>query len=140
MAKRTLKKGTALDRELILGKVARYDAVRAEAKKLDAEKKDLASFLKDAALEHGEEDGRSNVLKLGDYTISNQAKVADVIDGEVALQFLEDKDLLEDCTTRVLNKEAIEMCVQSGEISVDELETFMDEKVSYSINVKKTKK
>lgn len=140
-AKRTLgsASGQGVDRDRILGKVVRYDAVRKEVTKLGKEKTDIATELKEAAIEFGNEDGRSHVLKIGSYSIANRASVSDDIDTEAALELLEKKGLLEECTKRVLDKEAVQQCVQSGEITVEELDSFMEESVSFKIEVKKLK-
>ena len=138
---RSLNKPSAkgLDRDRILGQIARYDALREEEKSVKAEKDDLSAELKEAAKTYGKEDGRSHVLQLGQYSVANRAAVSDVIDQEAALQFLESKGLVDDCTIRVIDKGAVEQCVQSGEITIAELESFMEEKVSFKIEVKKVK-
>lgn len=128
-----------LDRDILLGKIVQYDEQREIEKDAKKIKSSLSEELKASAIAYGKKEDRSHVLTLGNYKLANRAAVSDVIDAEAALQFLESRDLLEDCTTRILNKEAIEMCVQSGEITVKELQSFMTEKVSFKIELKKIK-
>jgi len=128
-----------LDKDNALGKVMRYDALRLEEKTAKSAKTTLATELKELAVKFGDEKDRSHELILGDWRVANRAAVKDVIDQEAALQLLESKKLVDDCTTRVLNLEAIEMCIQSGEITAEEVRDFMTEGVSYKIEVKKIK-
>lgn len=123
-------------KEVLLGKARQYVLNRESAKKLAAEQAKLSATLKEGAATLGDRDGDSFHLLLGDIKVSQLAAVSHKVDQAEAIKILEDLDLLERCTTRVLNEQELEVVFQEGLIGIDEINSFTKEVISNRIDVR----
>jgi hypothetical protein len=115
----------------IAGKAARYTALSEQIKPLEKEKKSLSGDLKEAVSMYGahekDQDGNptgSAKLELPGYTVAVITPKSEQVDHAIAVQELERLGLLERCTVRTLNEEALKIAFQEGLLDIDTINKF----------------
>lgn len=109
----------------LLGKAARYIDASTKIKPLEAEKKKLSAELKEGAVAYGIKDDKGTyTLEEGDYVIKSVASSANQIDIAKAIAVLTNLNLLERCTTRVVDEKQLEICFQEGLIDIEDINSF----------------
>lgn len=125
--------------EDILSTAREYDEVSKHIKILEATKKTLADKLKNFADANGvKDDNGSYYLDLSDFIVGKVAKKSMSLNPERTKALLKEKGLTSKCLKVVeqIDESAIEKEVSSGNISISELESITDTKVTYSVSVK----
>lgn len=108
----------------IQGKAKLYLEISAKIKPLEAAKKKLASDLKEAIEVHGKREGNSVTVDDPNYTIAVVTPVSVVPDEVKAMAVLHQKGLVDVCTRRVIDPEAIQLAIQTGQLTVEDVESF----------------
>lgn len=124
--------------QAILGKAKRYIQLREEETAIKAQKTELGNELKILAQNEGAvDDNGSHVIRFpSGYTVANRAKKSQVVDHAKANEIFTKLGILERCTKRVVDESALELAFQEGLITLDQIESFTSEKVSYSVDVR----
>ena len=123
--------------QAVLGKAKRYIALRDEESAIKAQKSELSTELKDIAKKLGANEDGSQVIRFpSGYIVANRAKRSQVVDHAKANDVLTKLNILERCTKRVVDESALEIAFQEGLITLDQIESFTTEKVSYSVDVR----
>jgi len=120
-----------------------YLEVSAQIKELESKKKALAEKLKEGAESFGVKDDKGSFYCDTDSCIFGKvAKKSVRLDQEKAVDVLERKglgDVVDVITTKVVNEERLTSAVQSGRISLEEVEDFTNVSTSYSVSVTEKK-
>lgn len=124
--------------QAVLGKAKRYIALRDEETAIKGRKNELSTELKTLAQTLGDlDDNGSHVIRFpSGYVVANRAKKSQVVDHAKANAILTKLGILERCTKRVVDESALELAFQEGLITLDQIEAFTSEKVSYSVDVR----
>jgi hypothetical protein len=117
------------------GKAVRYVILRDKLKELKKEQDGLSSELKSAAQEYGTKEKESFTLDTGDFIVAKQAKISRKIDQTKAMKVLDKVKLLERCTMRIVDSDAIAAAFQEGLISAADISSFISDDISYAISV-----
>lgn len=136
MAKLTAKKPHA--RIPVRDYIREYVSLCEEEKRIKQRKDVLASALKKYALENGEtNDKGSSYFERDNYVVGNIARKSISFDVEKAIKFFRRRGYPE-CVkeVEVIDESAVEELISTGEISLGDLESITQTKVSYSISVK----
>lgn len=113
-----------------------YADVSAKIKELEAYKKDLATKLKQCAVEYGVKDDKGSSYTENDsFVVGNVAKKSVKLNQERALDYCKTNKL--DCieTVEVVNEDILEQLVSEGAVSIEDVESLMDIKTTYSVSV-----
>ena len=116
-----------------------YNTLREQKKTLEDRMKYLADQIKSTAERVGVKDDKGSYYAEDEYFIyGKQAKKSVSFDKDKALQYLKDHEL-HDCidTVEVINENAVETHINSGDISFEALEDITVTKVTYAIDIKK---
>ena len=124
--------------DAIAGKAERYDDLRKNEKKVKGQKDDLGKELKELALKLGVKEAKSHILEVPGFKIQHCGTTRNVVNQEEAAAVLRGLGLLERCSKTVLDEEALEQAFQEGLITIDEIESFTEEKVSYRLDLRRT--
>ena len=124
-----------------IGKLGReYAELSAQIKVLEDKKKDIANKIKDGAEQFGVKDDKgSYYLESDTHTLGKVAKKSFKIDQEKAVETLESMglgDVVDVVTMKTVNEDRLTMAVTEKRISLEEVETFTNTTVSYSVSVK----
>ncbi len=123
-----------------LGRLGReYSEISAQIKKLEEQKKKLATLIKENVEVFGVKDDKgSYYFDSGEYMLGKVAKKSFNIKQDEAVQVLEDmglSDVVDTITSKVVNEDRLTEAVANGRISINEVDKFTDTKVSYSVSV-----
>lgn len=124
-----------------IGKLGKeYAEISAQIKQLDARKKELAEKIKNGAEQYGVKDDKGSYYLENDYHILGKvARKSFKIDQEKAKTILTSLglgDVLDEITTVVVNEDRLQIAVQERRLSLDTVQEFTNESVSYSVFVK----
>lgn len=119
-----------------------YDEVSGKVKLLTATKNALSDKIKIGAEELGvKNDKGSFYFETSGYVCGKEAKKSVSLDHDKAIEYLKSKGLANGVvsvvTQEVLDEDAFESLVKSGDISQKDFESLCNIKVTYSVSVKK---
>lgn len=121
-------------------KVAQYNSVTETIKKLDKDKKVLATEIKDYAKANGVKDDKGSFYCENEQFIYGAtAKKSISLNTEALIAFLKANNLADGVvvTKEVLDEEALDRLIDSGAISADSIEAMTTVKTDYSVSIKK---
>lgn len=116
-----------------------YDELRERKKQVEKRLSYLSDQIKAYAEANGVKDDKGSFYASDDkYIYGKQAKKSVSFDKEKAMQFFKAHKFT-DCidTVEVINEDAVEARISSGDISYEELESITVTKTTYAIDVKK---
>lgn len=120
-------------------KVQEYAVLREKAKTIKSRMDSLAKDIKEYLTKNVKPDSKGNCyLEDTNYVFGNQAKKSIKLNETKATEFFKAKGLLEkvvDVKT-VINEDKVSKLIESGELTNEELETLVDIKTTYSIDIK----
>ena len=127
----------------IMEQVAEYNLLRAKSKTLKSRMDALAKSIKEHLTKNVTPDSKGNYYAENeDFIYGNMAKKSIKLNEERAKVFLQERNLLEQVSDVkiVINEDKLEQLLADGTITMEEFETLVDTKVSYSIDIKEKKK
>lgn len=117
-----------------------YAELSAQIKVLEAKKKELSDKIKNGAEMYGVKDDKGSFYFEDDYVIMGKvAKKSFKIKQDVAVETLESmglSDVVDTVVVKTVNEDKLQKAVQNGKISLEDVESFTEESVSYSVLVK----
>lgn len=117
-----------------------YAEISAQIKQLEDRKKVLANLIKEGAEQFGVKDDKGSFyLESDTHVMGKVAKKSFSIDHEKAVNMLESMglgDVVDVVTMKTVNEDRLQSAVQDGRVSLDTVQEFTNEKVSYSVSVK----
>ena len=118
-----------------------YDAISLQIKALDSQKKSLADKIKELAQKFGTKDDKgSHYCGNDEFMCGNVAKHSISLNTDRAVALLQKKGLneyIEEKIVKVVDEKKLEKAIINGQITQKEFDSIMDDKVSYSVSVKK---
>lgn len=133
------KKPTMLVNEKNIGNlVSEYSELSGKIKMLDERKKTLGELIKNYAKENGSKDDKGSFYCTDDsFTYGAQCKKSVSLNEEKAKAFIQSKGF-DECfkTVVVIDEEALDRRVSTGDITPEELESIVDVKSTYAVTVK----
>lgn len=127
----------------IMEQVAEYNLLRAKSKTIKSRMDALAKSIKEHLTKNVTPDSKGNYYAENeDFIYGNMAKKSIKLNEERAKVFLQERNLLEQVSDVkiVINEDKLEQLLADGTITMEEFETLVDTKVSYSIDIKEKKK
>jgi|SRR3712207_349517 len=118
--------------------VEELGAVKQHIKELQAREKELRNSLETLLLAEGVVDNKGSIkLVVGSKVAQRLAKKSIKVNPKKAEEYLEGKGLWSEMSTatRVLDETKLEKAVETGVISVEDLESITDIKVTYAISL-----
>ena len=128
-----------VDTKLITQMVFEYNQLRDKAKTIKNRMDELSKNIKEYLTNNVTPDSKGSYYdESEDFVFGNQAKKSVKLNEERARVFFTNKGLLEKVaeTKIVINEDKVSKLLESGEISQEELESLVDIKVTYSIDIK----
>lgn len=124
-----------------LGKLGReYAEISAQIKELEAQKKSLADRIKKEVERLGVKDDKGSYYFENDnYIMGKVARKSFKIDQEKAVSVLQSMglgDVIDVETVYTVNEDRLQSAVQDKRITLETVEDFTEERVSYSVSVK----
>ena len=119
--------------------LSEYDSLREQKKKIEDRMKYLADQIKANAEKVGVKDDKGSFYAEDEQFIyGKQCKKSVFFNQEKALSYFRDHGY-DDCitTVEVINEEAVESRINTGDISFEDLEDITTTKVSYAIDLKR---
>ena len=119
--------------------LSEYDSLREQKKKIEVRMKYLADQIKANAEKVGVKDDKGSFYAEDEQFIyGKQCKKSVSFNQEKALSYFRDHGY-DDCitTVEVINEEAVESRINTGDISFEDLEDITTTKVSYAIDLKR---
>ena len=119
--------------------LSEYDSLREQKKKIEDRMKYLADQIKANAEKVGVKDDKGSFYAENEQFIyGKQCKKSVSFNQEKALSYFRDHGY-DDCitTVEVINEEAVESRINTGDISFEDLEDITTTKVSYAIDLKR---
>ena len=119
--------------------LSEYDSLREQKKKIEDRMKYLADQIKANAEKVGVKDDKGSFYAEDEQFIyGKQCKKSVSFNQEKALSYFRDHGY-DDCitTVEVINEEAVESRINTGDISFEDLENITTTKVSYAIDLKR---
>ena len=116
-----------------------YNTLREQKKTIEDRMKYLSDQIKSNAERVGVKDDKGSYYAEDDnFIYGKQAKKSVSFDKDKTIQYLKDHKL-NDCidTVEVINENAVETHINSGDISFEDLEDITVTKVTYAIDIKK---
>lgn len=116
-----------------------YDNLREQKKIIEARMKTLADQIKAQAEKVGVKDDKGSFYaEEGQFVYGKQCKKSVSFDAEKAISYFKAHGF-DDCiaTVEVINEEAVETRINTGDISYEDLEDITTTKVSYAVDIKK---
>ena len=145
----TLKKATKKSATIIkpmfsieeIGKMGKeYAEISAQIKQLEERKKSLADKIKSGAEQFGVKDDKgSYYLENDSFIMGKVAKKSFKINQDTAVETLESMglgDVVDVVTVKTVNEDKLQKAVQDKRITLDTVQEFTTETVSYSVSVK----
>lgn len=118
-----------------------YNAISLQIKALDSQKKSLADKIKELAQKFGTKDDKgSHYCGNDEFMCGNVAKHSISLNTDRAVALLQKKGLneyIEEKIVKVVDEKKLEKAIINGQITQEEFDSIMDDKVSYSVSVKK---
>lgn len=127
---------------IITQKVAEYNTLRAKQKTIKSRMDELAKDIKSYLTKNVSPDSRGNYYEEDDnFVFGNMAKKSVKLNEERAKVFLQERNLLEKASDVkiVINEDKLEQLLATNEITAEELESLVDIKTTYSIDIKEKK-
>jgi hypothetical protein len=118
--------------------LAQFLSLREQIKFLSERETEIKLRLKAAAEKLGEVDGKGHiVLQVGDNKLTNQRKVSNPLNAELAEKIITEKGLLDECMpfVRKLDQDALMAAYYKDLLTEEEIESMFPEKVSYAFLV-----
>lgn len=136
--KTAVKKGYSMSD---IGKFAQeYAEISSQIKVLDTRKKELATILKDGAVKYGtKDDNGSSYFEANGYITGNVSKVSMSLNQEKGVEYLEKKglgDIVDIVEVKTINEDRLEKAVGEKRLTLEDVESFTEKKVSYQVSVK----
>ena len=119
--------------------LSEYDSLREQKKKIENRMNYLADQIKANAEKVGVKDDKGSFYaEDGQFIYGKQCKKSVSFNQEKALSYFRDHGY-DDCitTVEVINEEAVENRINTGDISFEDLEDITTTKVSYAIDLKR---
>lgn len=130
-------------RRTVADMVADYNLLRAKSKLIKSEMDKLAKDIKEYLTKNVTPDSKGSYYEENDsFVYGNQAKKSVKLNEERAKVFFQERNLLEEVSEVkvVLNEDKISKALEEGKITQEELESLVDIKVTYSIDIKEKEK
>ena len=127
----------------IAERVAEYNLLRAKQKTIKSRMDELAKEIKGYLTKNVSPDSKGNYYQEDDnFVYGNMAKKSIKLNEERAKVFLQERNLLEQVSDVkiVINEDKLEQLLANETITMEEFESLVDTKVSYSIDIKEKKK
>lgn len=124
---------------LINADVQEYIELSQQEKAIKKRKEELAKRIKEHAQEHGTKDSNGSSYMSNDrFVFGSQARKSVKLNQDKAKDFLLARGLYEQVVEvkETINENRVEQLLVDGLISTDDLETIVDVKVTYAIDVK----
>lgn len=118
--------------------IKEYVRLREEKKSIEARMTQISDALKQYAEDKGQKDDKGSFYFERDgYMIGKQARKSMTFDVDKATKFFRKRGYPE-CITTVeqINPDAVEELLDTGEITIEDLEKITNTRVSYSIDIK----
>lgn len=128
-----------VDSKLIQNMVFEYNELRDRAKVIKNRMEVLSKSIKEYLTENVTPDSKGSYYdESNDFIFGNQAKKSVKLNEEKARVFFTNKGLLEKVadTKIVINEDKVSKLLETKEITQEELESLVDIKVTYSIDIK----
>lgn len=141
MAKLPVKK-PATSKVPVREYIQEYVRLRDEKKKLEARMSQISEALKAVAEEKGQKDDKGSFyFEHDNFMVGKQARKTITFDVEKATKFFRKKGFPE-CidTIEQINMEAVEELLDSGDITLSDLEKITNTNITYSIDIKPVEK
>lgn len=117
-----------------------YAELSAQIKLLEEQKKQLADKIKSGAEQFGVKDDKGSFyLESPTHIMGKVAKKSYKIDQDKAVETLESMglgDVVDVVTVKTVNEDRLQKAVQDKRLSLDTVQEFTNESVSYSVSVK----
>lgn len=127
----------------IAEKVYEYNQLRSKAKIIKSRMDEIAKEIKTHLTSNFSPDAKGSYYTEDEnFIYGNQAKKSIKLNEERAKLFFQENNLLEEVSEVkiVINEDKVSKLLDEGKITQEELETLVDIKVSYSIDIKEKKK
>ena len=127
----------------IAEKVYEYNQLRSKAKTIKSRMDEIAKEIKSHLTSNVTPDSKGSYYAEDEnFIYGNQAKKSIKLNEERAKLFFKENNLLEEVSEVkiVINEDKVSKLLEEGKITQEELETLVDIKVSYSIDIKEKKK
>lgn len=117
-----------------------YAEISAQIKELEAKKKDLAEKIKNGTEQFGVKDDKGSFyLESDTHVMGKVAKKSYKIDQDKAVETLESiglGDVVDVVTIKTVNEDRLQKAVKDKRITLDSVQEFTNETISYSVSVK----
>ena len=123
--------------------VAEYNMLRAKSKTIKSRMDELAKNIKAHLTKNVTPDSKGSYYAEDDnFVYGNMAKKSMKLNEERAKVFLQERNLLEQASEVkiVIKEDKLEQLIANGDITLEEFETLVDTKVTYSIDIKEKQK
>lgn len=127
----------------IMEKVAEYNLLRAKSKTIKSRMDSLAKDIKEHLTQNVTPDTKGSYYAEDDnFVYGNMAKKTIKLNEDRAKVFLQERNLLEQASEVkvVIKEDKLEKLITDGTITMEEFESLVDTKVTYSIDIKEKKK
>ena len=119
-----------------------YDNLREQEKLIKKRKDELAKQIKEYAINNGNKDSKgSHFAEEGKYVYGNVAKKSMKLNEDRAKALLNEKGLYREVIQIVekVDEDKLAQYVASGDLSLEDIESITDVKVSYSLDLREKK-
>ncbi len=116
-----------------------YDTIREQKKQLDSRLKYLSDLIKKEAEKSGVKDDKGNYYaETEEFIYGEQARKSVSFDEEKAIAYFKSRGF-NDCVkvVEVIDEDAVEEHINSGDIKLDDLTDITKVKITYAIDVKR---
>lgn len=127
----------------IMEQVSEYNMLRAKSKTIKSRMDELAKNIKAHLTKNVTPDSKGSYYAEDEnFVYGNMAKKTIKLNEERAKVFLQERNLLEKASDVkiVINEDKLEQLLANKEITMEELQTLVDTKVTYSIDIKEKQK
>lgn len=127
----------------IIEQVAEYNMLRAKSKTIKSRMDELAKNIKAHLTKNVTPDSKGSYYAEDEnFVYGNMAKKSMKLNEEKAKVFLQERNLLEQASEVkiVIKEDKLEQLIANGDITLEEFETLVDTKVTYSIDIKEKQK
>lgn len=127
----------------IMEQVSEYNLLRAKSKTIKSRMDELAKSIKGHLTKNVTPDAKGSYYSEDDnFVYGNMAKKSVKLNEERAKVFLQERNLLEKASDVkiVINEDKLEQLLANNEITAEELESLVDIKTTYSIDIKEKQK
>lgn len=127
----------------IMEQVSEYNMLRAKSKTIKSRMDELAKNIKAHLTKNVTPDSKGSYYAEDEnFVYGNMAKKSMKLNEERAKVFLQERNLLEQASEVkvVIKEDKLEQLIANGDITLEEFETLVDTKVTYSIDIKEKQK